>query len=61
MNGQWTYSKERDTWEHPIAFNTKEEVVEDGRKLFNGDFYIGQLLEYHVDRYKIVFIEKITL
>lgn len=60
MNGQWVYSEDRNAWEHPITFNTKEQAIEDGKNMFDNEFYIGQLLEYHVDRYKVVFIEKVS-
>lgn len=59
MNGFWTFSPEKDVWEQPIVFETKDEAIMFGRKQLACDFYIGQLSEYEEDKFEVVSVENI--
>ena len=59
-NGYWTFTEADDQeWAYE-AFESKEECIEEGNKLFSGNLLIGQLQEYHVDTYKVVNEEKVN-
>ena len=58
MEGQWTYSPLDVEWTYS-TFDSKEEAIEQARKMFDDGCFVGQLEHYQGVNYRVVNQEKI--